>query len=257
MQYLKVETNNFMKLWSETIIPSSQELNGQSKSHIVFLHGTGSNARMWKNQVSYFSRLGYPCTLIDLRGHGQSHEPYEKTDLVVHTQDVLDTLQNSKIKFPAYFVGHSLGAIVALSIAEKHPSLVKAVYAACAPGRLVKPVQFLLRIFLNGPFQALKESRVKHFLPWRERTLVEMPTFTMKEIANFFRESDLLTSTPKVSCPVHIGAARFDPLAIHGHSKMIHSKLPESTFQTFEWAGHNVMDYRTNDFNSWILGYLE
>ena len=83
-----------------------------TKSDIVFLHGTGSNARMWKNQVAFFTRLGHKCTLIYLRGHGQSHEPYEKTDLEVQRKDVLETLQNSKAYISclfcrAFFRGYS------------------------------------------------------------------------------------------------------------------------------------------------------
>jgi pimeloyl-ACP methyl ester carboxylesterase len=249
-----------MKLWYQTVLPSAPQAPGQNnkiKANIVFIHGTGSNARMWKNQVSFFSRLGHTCTLIDLRGHGQSHEPYEKTDIAVHTQDVFETLQHSNIKFPAYFVGHSLGAIIALAIAEKHPQLVKAVFAACMPGKLVKPVQHIFKLFISGPMQALKESEIKNYLPWREQTLIEMPMFTMQEIAHFFSKSNLLERVPEVNCPVHIGAARFDPLAVHWQTKKIHRKLVNSTFQTFEWAGHNVMDYRVQDFNKWILNYLE
>lgn len=79
----------------------------------------------------------------------------------------------------------------------------------------------------------------------------------MKEIANYFSTCDSLENSPQVNCPVHICSARFDPLAIHWHTKQLHKKMADSTFKTFEWAGHNVMDYRTNDFNSWILKYLD
>ena len=40
--------------------------------------------------------------------------------------------------------------------------------------------------------QALKESPIKQYLPWREQTLLEMPYFTMKEIAEFFSTSNFL-----------------------------------------------------------------
>ncbi len=248
-----------MRLWCETVLPSEREPISkptENKSDIVFLHGTGSNAHMWKNQLAYFSRLGHTCTLIDLRGHGKSHEHYEKTDLEVHRQDVLETLQNSNVKFPAYFIGHSLGGIVALAIAQKHPEMVKGIFAACVPPKLIKPVQLFLLLFLNGPMQALNKSPIKKYLPWREQTLLEMPIFTMKEIANFFAASNLLEKSPEVNCPVHISAARFDPIAIHWHAKQLHRRMPASTFKTFEWAGHNVMDYRIDEFNHWILSHL-
>ena len=216
-----------MKLWYRFIPPqvTARDENTKTKSNIVFVHGTGSNSRMWKQQVSYFSQLGYPCTLIDLRGHGQSHEPYEKTDLEVHRQDVLVTLQNSNAIFPAYFVGHSLGAIVSLAIAEKHPEMVKAIFAACMPGKLIRPAQKVLELFLSGPKEAIKGSTIKSLLPWREQTLVDMPLFTMKEIANFFASSDLLNRIPEINCPIHIAGARFDPLALHSHTKKCKSNF--------------------------------
>src|ERR1700722_16887377 len=100
-----------MKLWSEIISSADRD-----KDPIVFLHGTGSNSIMWKNQISWFNKLGHPCVLIDLRGHGSSHEPYEKADLQTHLSDVEQTLQMNKISFPAYFVGHSLGSIIAVRL---------------------------------------------------------------------------------------------------------------------------------------------
>ncbi len=249
-----------MKLWSETILPGSNQKAGnyrKPKSDIVFLHGTGSNARMWKNQVSYFSQLGYACTIVDLRGHGQSHEPYEKTDLEIHRQDILQTLQNGNVRFPAYFVGHSLGAIISLAIAEKHPELVRGIFAACLPGKVLKPVSKAFAVFINGPMQALKESELKRFLGWREQTLVEMHSFTLKEIITHFGDLYLLNQLPEVNCPVHLACWRFDPIALYWHAHDFHKKIPSSTLKTFEWGGHNFMDTRSTDFNDLIFNYLE
>src|SRR5277367_3154866 len=111
-----------MKLWSEIILPQDHH-QGHHKDAIVFLHGTGSNSAMWKNQIAFFSKLGHPCLVMDLRGHGFTHEPYETTDLETHLEDVWQTLSINQIRFPAYFVGHSLGAIISLFLASKHPQL--------------------------------------------------------------------------------------------------------------------------------------
>lgn len=249
-----------MKLWSETILPGLNQKTGnyrKAKSDIVFLHGTGSNSTMWKNQVSFFSQIGYACTVVDLRGHGQSHEPYEKTDLEVHKQDIVQTLQNNNVHLPAYFVGHSLGSIISLSLAETNAEMVKSVFAACLPGRVLTPVSKAFEIFINGPIQALKESDFKRFLGWREQTLVEMPPFTLKEIVTHFGKLDLLSKTPRVNCPVHLACGRFDPIALYWHSNHFHKKIPGSTLKTFEWGGHNFMDTRSESFNNWILNYLD
>ncbi len=249
-----------MKLWSETILPGHGLRPGNyrnRKSDLIFLHGTGSNARMWKNQVLYFSSIGHACTVIDLRGHGQSHEPYEKTDLEVHRQDILQTLHSGNIHFPAYFIGHSLGSIISIDIAQKHPELVKGIFAACLPGRVLKPISKAFEVFINGPMQALKDSHFKRYLGWREQTLVEMPAFTLKEIVSNFSELDLLNKLPEVSCPIHLACGRFDPIALYWHTHHFHKKIPGSTLKTFEWGGHNFMDARGQDFNAWIANYLD
>ena len=249
-----------MKLWSETILPGSYnriESGLQHKGNMVFLHGTGSSSAMWRQQVKYFSAKGYVCTLIDLRGHGASHEPYEKTDITVHKKDVLETLAVAKINSPAYFVGHSLGAILSMSIAEENPHLVKRVFAACLPGKILPPVLKGFELLISGPLQALKDSDLKQYLGWREQILVEMPIYTLREIANNFADIDYLNKVPAVKCPVHLASARFDPVAVCWQSKKIQQKIPGSTLKTFEWAGHNVMDYRADDFNQWIASYLD
>lgn len=50
------------------------------KPVIVFLHGFGSSAEVFENQLEYFSRLGYPCVAPELLGHGMSSAPDRPRD---------------------------------------------------------------------------------------------------------------------------------------------------------------------------------
>ena len=243
--------NDYMKLWSETILSGDH-----NKDAIVFLHGTGSNSNMWKNQVHFFSKLGHPCFLIDLRGHGSSHEPYETTNLQTHLDDIQQTLHSSQIPLPAYFVGHSLGAIIAIFLAEKKPDLVKGIFAAALPGKVIPEINKAFRLFMSGPMQTLKESDFKQYLSWRMRTLVEMPPFTLEQISTNFAQINLIESLPRINCPVHLACGRFDPVALYWHAFKIQQKLPGSTVKIFEWGGHNFMDASPKAFNDWILQYL-
>lgn len=248
-----------MKLWSEIISPQSlqkDKVRDIHKNSIVFLHGTGSNARMWRNQVEFLSRHGHTCVTIDLRGHGFSHEPYEPTSLETHLTDVSQTLQNNDI-VPAYFVGHSLGAIIALFLAQRKPELVKGVFAAALPGRIYPSVRQTFQFFLNGPQQALKDSEIKRYLGWRWRTIVETSPFTLNQIQTHFADIDLIGSLPEIACPVHLACGRFDLVATYWHAKQLQQKLPGSTLKIFEWGGHNFMDHKPDAFNAWILTHLK
>ena len=71
--------------------------DGPAKPDVIFIHGTGSNSEMWQPQVDALKMRGYRSFLLDLRGHGATHEPKEPTGIDVHIQDVLETLEKSAI----------------------------------------------------------------------------------------------------------------------------------------------------------------
>ena len=166
------------------------------------------------------------------------------------------SLSLNQIKFPAYFVGHSLGAIISISLANKHPELIKAIFAAGMPGKVSPLINSAFKLFIKGPMQTLKDSDLKNHLGWRERTLIEMPLFTLEQISASFADIDFTNSLPPVDCPVHFACGRFDPIALCSHIKEMHKKIPDSTLQIFEWGGHNFMDASPAAFNAWISRYL-
>jgi len=242
-----------MKLAIKMLANSGQSLE---KTDFVFIHGTGSNSHMWDKTAEYFAKLGHRCLLVDLRGHGETPERFEKTDLPVHEQDVIETLSASSVRFPAYFVGHSLGAILSITIAHQKPEWFKAIFAASLPGRVLKPLPILLKMFVRGPKQFLCKLGVHRTFAWRERTLFEMHPHTLDQIALNFGEIDLLSKPLSVSCPIHFAAGRFDPVALYWHVLDMHKKAPGSTLITFPWGGHNFMDADSDKFNKWIASYI-
>ncbi len=233
--------------------------SGQSpeKADFVFIHGTGSNSHMWDKQVNYLTALGHRCFLIDLRGHGETPEAFEKTDLLVHEQDVIETLSTSAVRFPAYFVGHSLGAILSITIARQKPEWVKVIFAASLPGKVLAPLPVLLKMFVRGPKQFLTRLGIHRNLAWRERTLFEMDPHTLDQIAINFGEIDLMSKPFGVRCPIHFAAGRFDPVALYWDVLAMHKKVPGSTLITFPWGGHNFMDADSDKFNKWISSKLD
>jgi pimeloyl-ACP methyl ester carboxylesterase len=227
------------------------------KGEIIFIHGTGSNLAMWNQQVPFFLERGYNSTLVDLRGHGKTPEPGEDTSMRVHLNDVIETLEAAQTAFPAYFVGHSLGAMIAMSIAGERAELVDCVFAASLPGKILPAVVHSFNFLMKGPIQTLQASGIGRHFAWRERTLLEMREFTLKEIANQFGKMDLKSDYAQVKCPVHLAAGRFDPIAVYWEVRDIHSQMSNSTLTVFEWAGHNFMDADADKFNDWILAHME
>lgn len=227
------------------------------KHDVVLIHGTGSHSGMWSSQVETLVGSGHRCFSPDLRGHGRSGELYETTNLDKHIEDILETIDTSDIRFPAVFVGHSLGSIISLKLAMQSPEVTKRLFLAALPGRVYKPVTSLFKVFLKGGFQTMKSLPIEGALHWRQKALLETDLHSLNEIVNNFADLDLVASSLTVECPVHLSAGRFDPVAPIQHVQKIHKSIPHSTLKVYDFGGHNFMDYHKESFNQWIKDHLE
>jgi pimeloyl-ACP methyl ester carboxylesterase len=94
------------------------------KDSIVFIHGSGMDHTVWTLFSRHFARHGRNVIAVDLPGHGRSAgEPKpsieDMSDWIVDLLDALDVQQ-------AALIGHSLGSLVALDCAARHPDRVRA-----------------------------------------------------------------------------------------------------------------------------------
>ena len=92
---------------------------------VLLLHGLGVGGSIWQA----FARRLLPhlaAVAPDLRGHGQSDAPasgYEPTD---YANDLIELIEAEDwLEPPVPVVGHSLGALVALALADLRPDLVR------------------------------------------------------------------------------------------------------------------------------------
>ena len=239
----------WMKLATK-IVPADASV--PPKSDVVLIHGTGSNSQMWAPQVEALSRTGHRCFLIDLRGHGETPEPYEQTNIEVHKADVLGTIDTLDLNYPAIFVGHSLGAIISMELAQLKPEMFEQIFAVGMPGRVLSLVVVIFRVILRLPYEKLRGTGLQKALPWRLRTLINTDRFTLTQIADNFQCLDYVSQPFNIKCPVHFSAGRFDPVAPFLYVQRMHRSLPQSTLQVFEFAGHNHMDQYPNQFNKWL-----
>lgn len=244
-----------MKLHVRTF---QSDLNAKnSHPDVVLIHGTGSNGEMWNKQLEFLHKRGHRAYALDLRGHGLSEEPFAMTDLEVHLDDVMETLQTLDLHYPVVFVGHSLGSILSVTIAERHPEMVKRVFAASLPGRVLKPMEVAFRWFLKGAFPKLQSMEVGKNLAWRERTLLETKIHTLEQIVENFGAVNFVDRKINATCPIHFSVGRFDPVAPCIYVEHIHKTLPTSTLKIYEWSGHNFMDVQYESFNNWLNQHLD
>lgn len=95
------------------------------RESIVFVHGAGMDHTVWTLFSRHFARHGRNVIAVDLPGHGRSAGDPKATveDMSDWIVSVLDALQVAQ----AAITGHSLGSLVALDCAARHPQRVRAV----------------------------------------------------------------------------------------------------------------------------------
>lgn len=92
---------------------------------VLLLHGVGSSAMTWWRALQDLTDLGVSATVLDLAGHGQrAVPPGGLTSLTDLAEDVL--VRTGGRHFDVV-LGHSLGAVVALTLVRAHPDTARLV----------------------------------------------------------------------------------------------------------------------------------
>lgn len=115
-------------------LPRSKTNEGLAFSHsgkgmpVVLIHGVGLRSESWYYQVEELKKQ-YSVFTVDMPGHGESdlfskHEPslYDFTEKMARF--IIDEVQE-----PAIIIGHSMGALLSLSLAKEYPELCLAIVA--------------------------------------------------------------------------------------------------------------------------------
>jgi len=91
---------------------------------VIFLHGAGFDRTTWRLQTRWFAHHGRSVLAVDFPGHGWSQGP--SLDSVAAMADWTSHLTDAVGLKSAALVGHSMGALVALDCAGRHPDKVRA-----------------------------------------------------------------------------------------------------------------------------------
>ena len=95
------------------------------KDTVLFLHGTGQDHTIWVLPTRYFARHDRNVLAVDLPGHGRSGgEPLRSVEAMADwAVQVLDAAGLTT----AAVVGHSMGSLVAVAAAARHPQRIRSI----------------------------------------------------------------------------------------------------------------------------------
>ena len=110
-----------------------------AKPTAVFIHGAGLDHSSFALQSRYFGYHGWNVLALDLPAHGRSEGPPLGT-ITGMADWVMAVLESLSVK-KAVLVGHSMGSLIALDLAARHPQRVEkvALLAVAYPMKVTEP----------------------------------------------------------------------------------------------------------------------
>lgn len=131
---------------------------GKIRGILALVHGLGGHSGLYKNIIENLLPQQYAVYGLDLRGHGQSpgQRGYINTwsEFRNDVRTFLKMMQQQQPQIPIFLFGHSMGGMIVLEYALRHPEEISALQGviAVAPsiGEVgVSPVRVLLGKMLS------------------------------------------------------------------------------------------------------------
>ena len=239
---------------------NSREVDPKKES-LVFVHGSGMDHTVWTLFCRHFARHGRNVIAVDLPGHGRStglpkQSIEDMSDWVVALLDALHIDQ-------AAIIGHSLGSLVALDCAARHPSRVRAIALVGTTAPMPVSDAILDAAAANDPaaFNMLTEYGYskRHLYGGNSNPGMWMVGSTLRlfersqpgvlhtdmSACNNYQQG--VNRAGQVKCPVLVVMGDGDRLTPLRSAKELLAALPSPTLRVLQGAGHTLMTEAPNE----------
>src|SRR4051795_8355708 len=119
----------------DTFVATGGKEFDASQPTVVLLHGAGFDHTAWALHSRWFAHHGYSVLAPDLPGHGRSSGAPLAT--IAEMADWTAALLDAAGATEARLVGHSMGSLIALETAARHPTKVSALYLIATAATMI------------------------------------------------------------------------------------------------------------------------
>lgn len=140
---------------------------GGNGPEVLLVHGTGASSREFAQVIDDLAEVMQPIT-VDLRGHGDSDKPDTAYHYDEYERDLERLLAVLELDRPI-ILGHSLGGIVTLRWAMRHPNAARALIIEDSPLRSEEGIRPVLEGWaaLNAmPFEGIRAHYASEYPRW-------------------------------------------------------------------------------------------
>jgi pimeloyl-ACP methyl ester carboxylesterase len=251
------------------------EAGAPSAPALLLLHGLGSRADSWRDQLADLPRRGLRIIAWDQPGYGLSSplpmagpSPADYAEAVTALVDALDL---SRFQL----LGHSLGALIAgvFAAGAGGARIDKLVLASPTPGFAgadpevlrVKIQQRIDDMSRLGPFR-LAEQRATHLLSSgasseaAERVRAAMASIKPEAYVQAVRmlaQGDLLALAPRIPQPTLVASGTADLITPEASCRRIAAALPQGRYAPLAGLGHASYVEDPGAFGSALIPFLQ
>lgn len=249
---LQINLDAFEAKKKKITLPNGERLayidaGDPSSQAVVLIHGFTDNARDWVPVLPYLSNQ-FRLILVDVRGHGQSSKPeccYTRFDFAYDIKQLLDYLRIRK----ADFVGHSMGSVIAQTLAEFWPERTRRVVlissTAIAPNFDFSNIRNLKEpIEPDSPFMIAWWSSPNpvndEFIRRQRKDAAGIPLRVWLAVLDqMIDDSGLQGTLPRLKAPTLLIWGSADFIFKEPERDSLRKALPSAEVKVFEGLGHN------------------
>jgi pimeloyl-ACP methyl ester carboxylesterase len=222
------------------------------KPTLVFVHGAGLDHSTFGLQSRYFGYHGRNVLALDLPGHGRSEGP-PLPSVAAMADWVFKVVEKTSLQSPSV-VGHSMGALVALECANRHPGRVERI-ALIGVAYPMKVSEAFLDAARRNDFSAYDMETI-----WGHAAQVPLsgnpnPGMWMygdalarlRRLAPGVLYNDLkacheyVSDFANVKCPVLLVLGKRDVMTPPRSAAMLLERIPSAKSRLVELSGHSLM----------------
>lgn len=226
-----------------------------AKPTVVFAHGAGLDHSIFGLQSRYFGYHGRNALALDFPGHGRSAGPALAT--IEQMADWVMRLLDAAKLDQASVVGHSMGALVALECAARHPARIERIALLGAAYPMTVSAAFLEAAKANrqdaydmhtiwGHAPQVPLGRDPYPGMWMYGdTLARLsrlaPGVLYSDLKACHEYAGGEAAAAKVKCPVHFILGRRDQMTAARAGLAFAQKLPGAQVVQIAPSGHSLM----------------
>ena len=241
-----------------------------AKPTVAFIHGAAHDHSVWALQSRYFAYHGWNVLALDLPGHGKSEG--NALDCIGDIADWLARVLDAAGATTASLVGHSMGSLVALETAARHPARVAklVLVGTAAPMPVSEPLlnaskandhvaYEMINVFSHSNAAQIGGNRVPGI--WMMGSAMRL----MERSGSGVLHADFsacnaycngLEAAARVKCPALLILGKRDQMAPGKAAQAVATKITNVRTVALEGAGHSLMAERPDDVLDNLIAFL-